>query len=349
MRLTDSDSRRATSPGDMSFIIVFTRQSVCLIVEELHPTTVNSHALVLCYPFKVHIPKRRSKALRVNTETRRRPPSDTRDRADTDWRPATTVLAKWCEERLKERTVVLGRIEGGWAYEMTLDQQNGRPVVAELRVFPDSDDLRLNELSDMTKASMAIEEPYWADRLARELAHAARTRQQGPVLTPARGLTARHLRAIPFGGHSPLHYLKSFFAVGEGAFKRTVRSAGDSKLALIARLYVQAQERGSRRQNAEVAQALGMRSSQVRDAIHRARRQGLLTATRKQGASGGELTPKAVVLLRQAEEDEASEQAAKRPSAPSRRPPRSDAESEVSKVGARLQPKAAKRRSRAKK
>jgi hypothetical protein len=70
------------------------------------------------------------------------------------------------------------------------------------------------------------------------------------------------------------------------------------QLALIAKLYVQLTASGSRKQNVEMAGRLGMTVAQIRDTIHHARREGLLSSTRKQGASGGELTPKAMEMLR---------------------------------------------------
>jgi CRP-like cAMP-binding protein len=73
---------------------------------------------------------------------------------------------------------------------------------------------------------------------------------------------------------------------------------GDVRLARIANYYVEASSRGSRTQNADVAKQLAMTPSQVRDAVHRARLQGLLSFTAKQGVAGGELTPKALELLR---------------------------------------------------
>src|SRR5262249_7365956 len=72
---------------------------------------------------------------------------------------------------------------------------------------------------------------------------------------------------------------------------------GDGRLASIAQSYVQASAMGSKRQNAHVAARLNMTIAQVRDAIHWARKKGLLSETRGRGVPGGELTPKAIALL----------------------------------------------------
>ena len=68
-------------------------------------------------------------------------------------------------------------------------------------------------------------------------------------------------------------------------------------LALAARAYTRALNRGSRRANVDVARELGISPPQARDHIHRARPAGLLTATSKIGVPGGELTEKCTHLL----------------------------------------------------
>jgi hypothetical protein len=186
---------------------------------------------------------------------------------------------------------------------MQLHSQNGRWVIAELRVIPDSDRLDLHRLLDETKFWMETGMGDWAAESARKLAHFAQALPQGiAVRVPSGGLTARHLRLIPFrkvGEHHPV--TRAWRRIAKdlgGQFRRAqALGRGDIKLARIAKLYVDAMSRGSRTQNVDVAAQLGLKESQVRDAIHRARLRGLLSDTRKQGAAGGELTAKAFDIL----------------------------------------------------
>jgi hypothetical protein len=69
------------------------------------------------------------------------------------------------------------------------------------------------------------------------------------------------------------------------------------RLAQVAELYAEGSAAGSRRLNAEVAEALGRTPAQVRDDVYAARREGLLTDGPGRGRSGGSLTPKARAVL----------------------------------------------------
>lgn len=69
------------------------------------------------------------------------------------------------------------------------------------------------------------------------------------------------------------------------------------RLAQVAELYAEGSAAGSRRLNAEVAEALGRTPAQVRDDVYAARREGLLTDGPGRGRSGGSLTPKARAIL----------------------------------------------------
>ncbi len=226
----------------------------------------------------------------------------------------------------EDEKTTLARIEGGWAYEMRLWRQNGCWVVTQLRVFPDSDDLPLKWLRDTTKFEMKVGDADEAAKRARELAHFAlrRPQQDAPVSVPPGGLTARNLRRIPFGRHSSPGLLNLIHA-GAGRIvksygRRGRLGPGNARLARIASLYVEALNRRSRTQNVDVARQLKMEGSQVRDAIHLARQKGLLSSTRQRGVPGGELTPKAVELLRSAD-IEATARPASRETSDSRRQP----------------------------
>lgn len=227
-------------------------------------------------------------------------PRPTHD-ASTVWQLATPIGAA-------PRAV--GRIAGGWAYEMQLERQNGCWVVSQLRVFPDpGDDLDLERLLDQTKFWMEVGMADWAADWARELARFARARPQQQVAAhvPVGGLTARGLRRIPFGKVNRVHtaagrvWPRMAKSLRRSYDRQNRLGRGDVRLARIARLYVQALEGRSRTPTVDVARQVRMKDSQVRDATHLARRRGLLSATRKQGRPGGELTAKAVELLKSAE------------------------------------------------
>lgn len=191
-----------------------------------------------------------------------------------------------------------GRLDGGWAYHMRLARQNGCWVVTQLRVFPCSDDLDLKRVEGDTADEASQSAGEAAPRRAQ-----ARSLQKQPVPVPPGGLTARHLRQIPFGKHTVMAGLNSLTAAANAIAdvyrQRAIQAHGDVRLARIAHAYVKALSRGSLRPNEDVAAQLGIRkASQVRDAIHMARRKGLLSSTRKRGVPGGELTAKAIELLR---------------------------------------------------
>ena len=82
---------------------------------------------------------------------------------------------------------------------------------------------------------------------------------------------------------------------GRGSKGRT-----DRELAELAAVYVT--KRGERAQVAATAEEVGLPTTAVRDALHKAREKGVLTPT-QQGRAGGELTPRAEALLRQASKE----------------------------------------------
>src|SRR5262249_45112408 len=140
-----------------------------------------------------------------------------------------------------------------------------------------------------------------------------------PTSVPPGGLTTRLLRKVPLRRGCQFDGLRSLDALCEkiarirrvqkgaqnkvNALKKVIaeRSArrisrrargwlGEANLVRIAFVYVNALGRGSRKANIDTAESLKLETWQVRDAIHHARRKGLLSATRTQGAGGGELT-----------------------------------------------------------
>jgi hypothetical protein len=69
------------------------------------------------------------------------------------------------------------------------------------------------------------------------------------------------------------------------------------RYAKLAQSYVEAVEAGSREPVATTARKHRLSTTQVRDALNRARKRGLLTA-QKQGSAGGRLTPAARKILK---------------------------------------------------
>jgi hypothetical protein len=230
--------------------------------------------------------------------------------AGTKVRPKQNSMAgakQWIANSVIENDAnAFGRVNGGWAYEMKLRRQNGCWIVTELRVFPESSELDLERPPDRALSNIAVGTPEEAD---------APMRHRSNLFIPSGGLTARHLRQIPFRHGEGVAFLREMdgYCVRIAKAIRT-RAQGERKfnrgysrlenryrqllhLAEIAQLYVGELERGSRKQHAEIAARLDLNVSQVRDAIHRARKENLLSSTRTQGTAGGELTPLALELL----------------------------------------------------
>ena len=65
----------------------------------------------------------------------------------------------------------------------------------------------------------------------------------------------------------------------------------------MAAQYAEGGAAGSRRRNAEIAQALGRSATQIRDDVYAARREGLLSEGPGRGRAGGSLTAKGRAIL----------------------------------------------------
>lgn len=196
-------------------------------------------------------------------------------------------------------------IGGGWAIETHLIRQNGRWVVGELRFFAESaQSVRAGrgERSHGGESSGAFGVPAGLEHV------------------PQGGLTARHLRSVSFGRLEGLRAIKELdlacLRISKARQRRRFAEARIQRLtatiearrgrgakpvllrlALVAQAYVAAYQSGFGSENRTVARDLGLKPEQVRDFVSRARRTGLLTASRKQGAAGGELTPRALRIL----------------------------------------------------
>jgi hypothetical protein len=142
------------------------------------------------------------------------------------------------------------------------------------------------------------------------------------VTEPAgRALTARTIDAIPFGavvaeawrmltqglGNEEVQGWNDPDSLPELATRLTQRPGRrkrpEIEWAELARNYVDALEREPDRPVEALAESLNMKRKTVSNALESARRRGLLTRPRKQGAAGGRLTAKAKRLLDEGTED----------------------------------------------
>lgn len=174
------------------------------------------------------------------------------------------------------------------AYRIVPDEDR-RPVVAELRVFPNEPGRR--------------RPGRWS---------AERLGDQSPV--PGHGLTARLLRQVKVtehvdrlmpqileatrkkvpGGRVAERMAEHGLADDRPRFRG--RGRDDAYLALLASQYVQLLDQGSRSPVQALASQLGQNPAEVRDLIHEARVRKLLTDAPK-GRAGGQLTPRAMTLI----------------------------------------------------
>jgi hypothetical protein len=119
------------------------------------------------------------------------------------------------------------------------------------------------------------------------------------------GLAARQLRSIDLGGAAVAASQGASLpagAVWTGPFTYMLKTPRLVRLARVALFYHLAVAEGDRRPNERVAAQFGLTASQVRDLVHEARYEGLLTASPGRGKAGG-----SIVLARYHEAMEATE------------------------------------------
>jgi hypothetical protein len=168
----------------------------------------------------------------------------------------------------------------GWKFTTELRLQSGVWVVVQLHVFPDS------------------------QTEGQEANQSSRVRRISDAQVPPGGLTARDLRRIHLrtpargalnGLYEAARRIAAQYDPGDRLHKSVERSG---QIVRIASAYVKALRSGSKTPTALCARRLGMRPSKIRDAVHQARSLGFLTKSRGQGYAGGELTAKALVLVK---------------------------------------------------
>lgn len=201
-----------------------------------------------------------------------------------------------------DRLWVVLPLDEHWDSYVRLEAVEGQPVIAELRVLPTLMDRPGTEwLAPTLKSGDWTPDP------------------------PAGGLTSRALRGVHLGRALELAYealgefferernlprdLPTEFAADAVAVPRRPGSKGrdDQFYAVVASMYVDALERGSRKPVVDAAAALSKarrgtyEPTYVRDLLHVARQRGLLTRPPK-GRAGGQLTDKARQVLDQEEQ-----------------------------------------------
>jgi hypothetical protein len=176
---------------------------------------------------------------------------------------------------------------GRWMAAYRLTEQQGQPVISELRIFP-------------------FQEKRWVKRPG--------GRWSGMygdcVHIPGGGITARLIRQIKLTEfrkvlceildrwkHLAPHGIPVSPSASPSKPHRGRKGRSDIELARIASIYEGAYL-ARRAAISAVARALNVSLSKARDAVHRARIRGILSAATKQGRGGGTVTPLGRQLLK---------------------------------------------------
>ena len=203
--------------------------------------------------------------------------------------------------------LVVARPAPGWEVVYLLEPQAGEAVLREVRIRPIGE-LPLGGLP--ARLARDIVRPGVALALHRDW-----LRDQWDDRDPALRVTLALLRGVAASeGRSlagiPRPDTKGWKAVVDAiagavaawaSLPATVPTDRPRRLAETAGLYVRARQAGERAPNKTVAEWQGRSAQAVRDDIHEARQEGLLTKTKGFGYSGGSLTPTAVAILKEVE------------------------------------------------
>jgi hypothetical protein len=157
------------------------------------------------------------------------------------------------------------------------------------------------------RAALALE-VWWATSglpwFAQKLAGASESDEDDPTTHRAKKIT-RALEAkwpdMPRNAEMWEGYIASMLALGaEWQHVPSVPRDRLQRLARTAQLYVEAREYGHRAPIRRVADLQERNPASVRDDIHEARLEGLLTPSRGHGHAGGQLTRRAINVLQEA-------------------------------------------------
>ena len=201
-----------------------------------------------------------------------------------------------------------------WVAAYRLAAQDGQPVIAEVRVFPREDHRRhFGEWSGVLQGVHARVPPGGLTarhlrriRLGSALLFGKDTIHWFATRDPKGASRARKAAKEP-DQRSATAILVADLGFRSARSPRSASRKGRKRgrpgrsaqeLARIARAYVRRLEVGSLRPIADVATRYSLERSVVRDVLHRARQQGLLSKALSAGRAGGQLTPQARELLR---------------------------------------------------
>jgi hypothetical protein len=222
-------------------------------------------------------------------------------------------------EELQSADLVTYRVDDYWlehvidnrwiaAFRFTL--QDGQAVISEMRIFPADGDstmapaFLLSEVSDRSPGQ-------WSAEFAGHKAKAPRggltatlvhnSVKLGEIMKNAR-VDLNTLRRETPSLFEPAGTFAQFTAKATRAAmsERRPGRKGHGLLffAQLAKDYVDQIRASDPRPAATIARARGLKPERVRDFIHRARKQGLLTDALLPGQKSGELTPKALAILK---------------------------------------------------
>lgn len=215
--------------------------------------------------------------------------------------------------------------EGYWAGQVLGDEwlalyrfvwRPAGPVLAEVHVVPRVEPISFRSPSRRWRKSRP---GTWLDLLNGASGHLERVPRGGLTsrelrgLQPTAALTGALMDASEVFQLGLLHPHPGWRLLSEGALRAHQEVRGlvppakgrtltrQQRLALVAAEYAESGAAGSRRRNAEIAQALGRSATQIRDDVYAARREGLLSEGPGRGRAGGSLTPRGRAVLRQFE------------------------------------------------
>ena len=204
------------------------------------------------------------------------------------------------------------KLGDAWIVALRLTIQDGEPVIAEARIFP----------NDPNDSDYRADLPGVPAGIGQRAMTGEWTHDRSVV--PRGGLTARLIRRVRTGdGLSATireklrHINDGFRPVGEDTPSLVGLAGGPGwdavirriqqqppvgvsrvqRLAMTAALYVTACQQDPGHANREVAQRLGIPVEHVRDRIYAARIAGLLTGGPGRGRAGGRLTPEGHEVL----------------------------------------------------
>jgi hypothetical protein len=194
-----------------------------------------------------------------------------------------------------------GRAE--WTVESQLAVQDGRVVIAEVRVSPARWQTDPAQSGEQAGLAAYVPPGGLTSRLLRQVPVGAYVDLWGATLhprEPEEAAVAADVRRL-LAWHDPAlgnsRWRSRPPARPPGAKRPGRRPLADDVLVEAAAAYIAARKGGSRRPVPDAARALNMTEARMRDLVYRARRRRLLSEAR-QGRGGGDLTPEGRKLLR---------------------------------------------------